>query len=168
MFIGLPSFEQVLGWGGAFLFIISFQLLNPRQTILLWVPGSILFAAHFYLLGSFIAMVTALLAVVRDLSACFLQKRPFHIILFLCLIMVWMVTFLMAEGWTDFLPALGNTFLSFASLNRDLFMRQRLFSAGHQVIWLVFGVFIGSYPLIFQCSFLLLSNVVGVFRLWRC
>lgn len=164
MYAEIFSVAQIFGWFGSFFYLVSFLAIDSRRTILLWIPGHLFFVVHFWLLGTDVAMFIAVLAAFRDISSLTFKKPVFNRIFVLCLILVWGCTFYVADHWYDYLPAIGNTFLSASSLLKERFLTHRFCAFGHQISWLLFGLIMGSYPILFERSLLLFANASGVLK----
>lgn len=158
------SFFQLIAWPAFFLYLMSYQLLDPRKTIRLWIPANIFMAVHFYGMGSIPALCIALGAMVRDSVAVYGSKKTLSYTLVAYVIYAWVAVLLSADAVQDYLVAVGTTFLSLATFNRDFFWRHRLFSACHQVMWFSAFVLMGSYAGVTQLAFLMTSNMVGMLR----
>lgn len=158
------SFYQLMAWPALILFVASYQMHNPRKTILLWIPASLFMAVHFYGIGAIPALCIALGSTIRDSVSVYGPKKLLSYTIIAYVLYAWSATALSAHTALDYLPAIGTTFISMASLNRDCFWRHRMFAFGHQISWLTAFTFMGSYAGIAQILFVMQSNVIGIIR----
>lgn len=161
------SFYQLIGWIPFFLFVISYQILDPRKTIFLWIPAGFLMGIHFYGIGAFVAMGIAWIAMLRDLAAVYGSKLVLRgaVISYLCF--AWILFLSIGEAIDDLLVTIGTTFLTFSSFSRDYFWRHRLFAMLHQSFWMAGFVFMGSYAGFATVAFTFGSNIIGIIRYKR-
>lgn len=163
------SLPQLFGWVAFVLYIVSYQILSPRRTVLTWGIANGFYAAHWFLIGAFPAMMIAIGACIRDTTSAFAPEKTVRIVLLLFVIYAWVSTIIMAEAPYDYLAAIGTTFLTIASYygSQKRFYYQRNFSYGHQLSWLAYSFYTLSYPGIAQNILALGSNTVGIWRYWR-
>lgn len=158
------SIWQLIGWAAVPIYIFSYQVLNPRRTILVQLPADILYLVHFWGLGAVLPMMISLASLPRNLAAVYGTKRQLHIVLALFVVYIWLCTAFLAEDWMDLAPAIGSSFLAGAVFFRDRFWPYRLCMAGFQIFWFSFFMIIGSYPGVFLISLTFSSNVIGMGR----
>lgn len=158
---------QGLGFIGFTIYTISFQLLNPRHTILMQSPAGILNGLHFFWLGSPMAAFIALSASVRDFSNGLGSDRTKQIVTVLFLLAIYSGAFFLARGWYEYCAVVGSTMMTLAQYVRDNFYRYRFMCFGHQIMWISVFTVIQSIPgFIFMVS-ILISNIIGIVRYMR-
>ncbi len=140
---------------------------DPKRTILFSIPAGVFMGIHFYGLGSLVAMAIAFGAIARDCAAVWGSKRLLGATSLLYMAYVWIMAALMAASMQDYLVAIGTTFLTAATFNRDYFWRYRLLALGHQSLWLVAFLLMGSYAGTVQIAFIMGSNLLGMARFRR-
>jgi len=128
------SFYQLIAWPAFFLYLASYQMLKPRQTIGFWIPANLFMVVHFYGMGSIPALCIALGAILRDAVAVFGTRRVMMVTVIIYVIYAWTAVALSANSLQDYLVAVGTTFLSLATLFRDSFWWHRSLSVCHQVM----------------------------------
>jgi len=161
------SFYQIVAWPAFFLYLASYQMLDPRRTILLWLPANIFMSIHFYGMDSIPALCIALGAMVRDSVAVFGSERLLLMTIKSYMVYAWVAVIFFAKAPQDYLVAVGTTFLSIATFYRNVFWYHRLLSLCHQTMWLTAFLLMGSYAGIAQLVFLMTSNLVGMVRKHR-
>jgi hypothetical protein len=158
------SFYQLMGWIAVCFYVASFQALDPKKTILLWIPANSIMAVHYFGMGSYTACALAAGAILRDLGCGFAPKKYLNGIVGVYTVYIWAMLYVFYTGFYDVLITLGTTFTGLAALNRDHFWRQRCFAFTQQII--LFGGFflLGSLPAMAFVTFTFSSNVIGVTR----
>lgn len=158
------TFYQLIGWVPFFIFLVSFQILDPKKTIFLWMIGGSFYALHYYGLNAFIPMWISIGGIARDFVAVYGSKRQLNFAVIIYIVFAWSLCLLYGTEVHDYLVALGTTCLTFSSFNRDHFWRQRVFALGHQGSWFLAFISMGSYAglAMIICSFF--SNIIGMAR----
>ncbi|MDB2682938.1 YgjV family protein [Alphaproteobacteria bacterium] len=158
------SVAQLAGWFGAFIYIASLQVLDSRKTIFFWIPADLLYAVHYFMLGSVTAGIIAVVAAVRDGAGFYAPEKALKYALVFCFLAVWILGLMTLQYWYEVFPIFGGTFVIVGTVFRNSFMIHRVLYIAHNVSWLCFGVFIMSYPLITVCLLLIISNCISIWR----
>lgn len=158
------TFYQIMAWPPLFFYIASYQIIEPRKTIMLWIPAGLFMAVHFYGMGSIPALCIVLGAIVRDCVAVFGSRKTLLVTTLIYVTYAWTVILLFATNTQDYLIGIGTLFLSLSTFFRDDFWRHRLFSACNQTMWLFAFILMGSYGGIAQNIFIITSNMIGMIR----
>ena len=158
------SFYQIMGWIAVCFYVASFQSLNPKNTILLWIPANSIMAVHYFGLGSQTACALALGAIFRDLAAVYAPKKWVPLAILVFTIYIWFMAWFLGNHLYDFLITLGTTFTGLASMYRDHFWKQRAFAFIQQIILFSGFYLLGSYPAMAFVMLTLGSNAIGVIR----
>lgn len=158
------TFYQLMAWPPFLLYVISYQIFEPRKTIMLWIPASLFMAVHFYGLGAIPALCIVLGAIFRDCAAVYGSRRVLLVTTIIYLAYAWAVIFLLGVNIQDYLIGIGTLFLSFSTFFRDYYRQHRLLSMCNQIMWLVAFILMGSYGGIAQNIFILSSNIIGIIR----
>lgn len=160
-----PAFlYQTSGWIAVALYLISFQLLNPRKTIFLWGPADFLMAVHFFGIGAIIPMITAIGGTFRSLIAVYGSKRLLQVYIAVYLIVVSVCVYILAQAVEDYLTLVGTVFMCLSVLYQERFVLHRLFAFGHQSFWTAVFILIGSWPGLVLILCMMGSNVTGFAR----
>lgn len=158
------SFYQIMEWIAVCFYVASFQALDPKKTIRLWIPANAIMSVHYFGLGSYTACSLAIGAILRDTAAVYAPKKYVPIAIALFTIYIWVMAFFLSSHIHDYLITLGTTFTGLAALYRDHFWKQRLFSFTQQIILFSGFFLLGSYPGMAFVSLTFTSNAVGSIR----
>lgn len=158
------SFYQIMGWIAVCFYVASFQALDPKKTILLWIPANAIMSVHYFGLGSYTACSLAIGAIFRDVAAVYAPKKYVRVAIAVFTIYIWVMAFFLSSHIHDYLITLGTTFTGLAALYRDHFWKQRLCSFTQQIILFSGFFLLGSYPGMAFVTLTFSSNLIGVIR----
>jgi hypothetical protein len=66
---------QSLGFGALIIFMIAFQIKDPRKTQLLFVPGNFAYAFQYFLMGSVTGGFILFASAIRDLAGVYAPTK---------------------------------------------------------------------------------------------
>ena len=161
------SFYQIMGWIAVCFYVASFQCLDPKKTILLWIPANSIMSIHYFGLGSETACALAVGAIFRDLVAVYGSKKYVKIAIFAFTVYIWTAAFFLGSHTHDYLITLGTMFTGVSALYRDHFWKQRFFSFLQQIILFSGFYLLGSYPAMAFVTLTFSSNIIGIVRKLR-
>ena len=160
-------FIQFLGFVSFAIFMIAYQVQDPKKTQLIFAPGTFVYGLQYFLLGSLGGAIVMFASSVRDISAYFLSGKILKILTIVHLFFIWSVAFVFNGEWLEYAAVLGASISTLAILFRDHYYKYRGMLALRQSLWLVFNGWIGSWGGVLHLAFTLLSNLVGVLRYSR-
>ena len=155
---------QALGFVGFTIYALSFQLLKPRHTILTQASSNIFNIFHFWGLGAVMVTFIATIATVRDVGNGLGDDRIKKTVSVVFLVALCVGAFFLAQSWYDYCAVIGSVAMTLAQYARDNFYRYRFLCFGHQSMWLVVFLMIGSLAGLIFMSCILTSNIVGIVR----
>ena len=159
------SWPQLVGYGATLFGVAGFLQKNDNRLRIYITIMSMFLIAHFVLMGSYTAGLSALIASSRwSLTMVpWVKARgyifvPFYVFVFL------LSAFLTYEHWYDFLPAIASIVGTFALFYlHGLKMRLLLLCGG--TFWLVHNILAMSYgPALMEC-FVLTANSIMIIRM---
>jgi hypothetical protein len=159
-----PVAIQAAGVVGFGLFGLSFQLLKPKNTILLQSFAAIFVATHFLGLGHVCIAFVAFLAGGRDLGSALLPRRAQVMLLGVYLVPLYIGAYFLVENWPDALAVMGSTIATGVQFFRERFYAYRFLSLLHQSFWLSIYVVVFTVPGMIFMSCIWISNVIGIGR----
>lgn len=158
------SIWQILGWLAVPIYLLSYQLLNPKHTMAAHIPADILYTLHFFGLGAILPALIAGISPLRNVLGIFGSQRSLYLGLLVFTIYAWVCGFIVATDLLMFLPVLATTFKSIAILCRHSFWKYRFFLLLFQLLYLTVFIYIGSYAGTFLSTITLSSNLIGLIR----
>ncbi len=160
------SIWQIIGWVSVACFVFSYQILEPRKTLLMVGISALVLLPHLYGINApLTTLVVILFGALRNFVAAFSKNEKWvKIVVVFNLFLVWMISFYIAQDVIDYLPPIASSFMSIASLFRDRFYTYRFFSIACQVTWVAVYLVIGSYAGLTLTLMSGTSNVIGVGR----
>jgi hypothetical protein len=158
------SVWQMVGWCAVPFYLISYQFLNPRHTILIHIPADLLYCVHFFGLSATLPMLISMTTVVRNLIGVYGSKKLMRWGLIGFVAFAWTCTAFLASSFVEVLPAIGATFRALSINYRDDFWRYRFCVGLFQIFYMAVFISIGSYPGIFLITLTLSSNIIGMVK----
>lgn len=156
---------QILGIGGIIMNIISFQCNSHKKIMFYRSVNEVLFAIQYYLLHSYLGMMTNILVCFRNcLFSMRIQKNQstrYHIFVFSILFII-----IGIANWqgTASVVAIAVKILSTIAYGNKNPGSLRIITLFASSGWLLFNMFVGSYTGIL-CEILSLSSIL--FGIWR-
>lgn len=155
-------FVQIIGFIGVLCAIIAYQQKSDKRLFLLSSLEAAIFALQFYMLGAYAGSIMCALGSTRSLTAAFFRHKILSIIFPLIYIIFGISTI---ETTLDAVPLVGGIIISASAfLLTGLKLRISFFIAFS--CWLYYSIMIGSYGAIITESMHLISNLIGMYRLF--
>lgn len=167
MFDSFPNpfeFYQLVGWVGALLSIVSFQLLSPKNTLFVRVLSGLFFGVHYWGLAAAIACLVCFVGSFRDVLTIYLKKKALDKVLIFYVIAFWAITLVIGNSVDDYLIAMATSLVAASAYYRDCFWRFRWLTFAHHALWIVAAIIMTSYPGLVVVFLSMLSNLVGMVR----
>jgi hypothetical protein len=158
------SIWQIAGWCAVPFYLISYQFISPRHTIMAHIPADILYCIHFLGLGATLPMLISMASVARNFIGVYGSKRLLNWGLIGFVAFAWICTAFLADHFLEILPAIGATFRALSINYRDDFWRYRACVAAFQITYFCVFLTIGSYPGVFLIMLTLTSNLIGMVK----
>lgn len=155
---------QVFGLIALGIFVVSFQMKDPRKSQLLFVPGNIAYGLQYIFLGSLAGGIILFSAAIRDGAGVYASSRLLKFFVVLHLVIAVLTLVLLGKSWAEWLILLSAILSGLAALYRDNFLRFRLFILGRQFSILAFNLWIGAIVAVGHVLFTLTSNLIGLYR----
>jgi lysylphosphatidylglycerol synthetase-like protein (DUF2156 family) len=160
-------FVQSLGFVAFAIFIVSYQIKDPRKTQLWFAPGNLTYGLQYFLMGHLSPALIISAAAVRDVMAAKASDRALKIASVIYLCWAWGVTIALAREWQEGLMAVSGTISTVAALMRGHFYRFRFLLMGRQSVVLCFNAWIGTWGGIIHLVFTLASNIIGTWKHYK-
>lgn len=150
---------QLFGFCAMCFSICAWQLKNPRNILRCYVPSALFWSVQYFLLGSYIAVITSVFAALKDTILSFLpaDKTKYLIGAFICFI--WGIGLPFVNKPIDFIPLITISIFNLCLLqpdNRCLMSRINILC---QLSWLVFNLHLGAWMGI-ACSFFVIGSAL--------
>lgn len=152
--------EQVLGFVGLGLLVISWQF-RAQATILAWnVAAFVVFAAGLQVLGAHAGAVMMLFAAIMAGTAIFTRHAGVMVVMMLGPAAVGL-SFI--ERGIDLLPIVAHMTGAVAFFRRDV-TRMRVWAPAGTVLWAIYNVIVGAWGQFLADLLILGSMVLGAWR----
>ena len=143
---------------------ISFQMKTPKSMLVFQMAASLIFSAHYLLIGAMTAMALNLLAVIKFVCYYIRDRRSkkglFEPILFTVLVII--TSLITWDSWYSVFIMIGLVInsISFALSNAQLIRKFNLIKAP---LCLVYNIAVFSTGGIFYETFTFVSSIIGIF-----
>lgn len=158
---------QVIGSVAVVLGLAAYQAKSRQNILRLAALNSLFSATQFALLGAYTGMAMNLVAAARSLT--FLKTPLPHRRLWPLFVFMGAAALLTAITWQgpiSLLALSGNWFNALATWQSEP-KRMRLLAACAPPFWIAYGLITQSYPTFFMQGFILISVLIGRYRLDR-
>ena len=164
-------FIQLVGFGGLFCFLLSYQLKTNRSLYAAQCAGNGLFTIQFLLLGGYTACINLMLGIIRNLmmtqyGKCAWVRWKGWVVIFIAAFAAAMA--ITWDGWPSVLPFLALTActIAFWTDNALNIRKANLFVACPS--WIVYDILYHSWAGILNESITILSILISVWRFgWK-
>jgi|AACY02.16.fsa_nt_gi Bacterial inner membrane protein. len=151
---------DALGYAATLLFTAAFVFYNPRASMATMVSGSALFTGQCLLLGLTSAAIASVLSIVLTLAALRVKDNRLSMIIGL-----YIIALLLSAVWTvqeplAILPLVGNAISAIARYGRDRFWFFRSYITIGNLIWVFFGLQVGSIPIVISTGLIVIINLI--------
>ncbi len=147
--------------------VIGYQMKEPKNSLKLFAPSDFFYGLQYYFLGSFSSFLIMMAAVLRDIAGIYGSKTVMRSVFIIYIGTVWVLAFLKAEYAMEYLPPLATTLATLGMLNREHFLRFRVFLFLHHVSWMIFSIWIMAYAGILLTCLTGGSNIIGFLRHYK-
>jgi hypothetical protein len=141
-----------------------FQINTRKNMLLLGLATCLLWAMHFYFLGAMTGFAMNLIAAGRFLA--YYKTKPAkqnRWLMWLFIGITALATTLTWKGAISLLPFIGTACMVIAFWQTNTKHIRRLALASSPP-WIIYGVIVGSYPVIAAETLLMVSNLIGQYR----
>lgn len=155
---------QILGFFAMCISIFSWQIKNPRNIIIAYIPSSSLWSIHYIILGAPIGTLMNFLSVIKDSSLTFIHNKHVPYIISAFLVGLWSIGLYFFTAWYDILPLIAGTILNITLLqrkNRALISRGTICS---QICWITYNLIVGAYMGVACALLVTISAIIGMAR----
>ena len=157
------SFEQVLGYIASAILLTGFAIKHDKKMKAILTLSSLLFAAHYYLIGAFAGMAISAVNAARNSSSIFFYQSRLILGIFLCAYIVSGV--LTIETGIDILP-----FIAAISVCIGMFLLQglrfRLVLIFTSLLWIIYTVFVGSIGGLINSAAMFFISINTAYRVY--
>lgn len=161
---------QGIGFVGAALFILSYQIRSSRALFLCQLVGCVLFCTQFFLMGAYTGALSLIINIARNLLL--LKAKDWRwagsrAALVVILVLLSGMTAYTWAGWISLLPFVSAAVTSVGYWTRNA-QKIRLSQLAGAPCTLVYDLLIGSWGGALSESFALASILVSIFRFgWK-
>lgn len=157
-------FIQALGVVALLFSMLVFQAGKRKEMLELHTGASLLYSAHFFLLGGYSGAIINLVNALRNYSFYKLSKKSTNWTLPIFFIVLFVIAGLVSwQGPISLLPIIGAISGTIAFWQRDP-RWIRVFSLFVAPTWFLYAMMIGSYPMMISEVIMFSSDVIGLFR----
>lgn len=157
---------EVIGYVSIFLSLLATQFLCCKKATAVAGAGSLLYAVHIFMLGSFSAVLYSVLAVVRDMPSLVLEEKTYKLYAALLGGVIVLLCFLCIQGPADIANFSIALFVTISRQFQHKFIVYKLCLLLSTSSWLVFGLLMGSLPTLIVCMCLILSHAISILRFY--
>lgn len=162
--ISSQFFIQSLGVVALVFSMLVFQAGKRKEMLKLHTGASLLYSAHFFLLGGYSGAIINLVNALRNYSFYKINKKSPNWTLPVCFIILFVIAGLASwQGPVSLLPIVGaiSGTIAFWQLDPKWI---RIFSLFVSPAWFLYALIVGSYPMMISEIIMFSSDVVGLFR----
>lgn len=155
---------QVFGLCAMCFSICAWQLKNPRNILKCYIPASLLWAAQYFLLGGYVAVLTCIGAALKDSLLSIIPANKAKYVIFSFLIIMVGIGLFFVKQPIDVLPILTIGIFNLALLqpdNRSLMSRIIILC---QFSWFAYNLQMGAWMGVICCVFVMSSSFMGMVR----
>lgn len=154
---------QLIGILAFCILVLSYYKKTTPMILTYQIVSNLIYFLHYFLLGAISGSYLCLINVLRNIlfvKATKTKKIDATFVISLYIV----VTILFYENIFSLLPFIANTIYLIAILNNK---KKNLLCAGTigSAMWLVYGIFTGSYAAMITESILIVSNVIQLIKL---
>lgn len=158
------SFEQVLGYVASIVLLAGYAVKQDRKTKTILIASSVIFAAHFFLLGAFTASAICAVNSVRNFLSVFLYQSKITFSIFTIFYAVG--AYFTYNTPIDILPSLA-AFLTCIGMFFLGGIRFRILVVIATVMWIVHNIVVGSIGGTINSVILFFITLGTVWRLYQ-
>ncbi len=156
---------QIAGFMAMSCGVISMQFKNPKHIILSGVPGGLLWATQYTLLGAPMGAIANAGGALKSLVISFLPQSKLPYVLGFYLVMIWSIGLYNLTAWYALIPLMGASTTSVVLLinkdNRALYVRAIIVGC---LLWACYNMTVGAYMGLACDTLTIVSSIIGMAR----
>lgn len=157
---------QIIGLIGVIVNIVSIQLKNKKNILMLFLIANVLFGITFFLLKSYTGSVICLIAAIQTyINNIFVNNGkvlPKKLIILFILISA-IAGFLSYKSIVDIMPVMSSVLYIFSIVQSNE-KNIRLLTFLNMLLWSVFDIVVGAYTASISDIIFLISTIVAIYR----
>lgn len=157
---------QGIGFIGFFFVFLTFQFNNHKKILYSKASAETFFSLHLFLLGAWAGAVISFLAIFRNIIFSFRESKKWaqkNVLLYFFLFVFILSGILTWEGPRSILPIIGICIGTFAVWNKNPKIL-RIIILVATFPWIIYGIIVVSYPIIFANIFAFVCILLGILR----
>ena len=155
---------ELLGWFGFIGFVLVLQLKDTRQIISYQAVPNLFLGVHLFMKGAIGGAILSALIFVRNIIGPRIREEHLDKFVLLCISVLTLTAILLSSGFNTICISLASTVSTLSILYRDKPSLSRLMLILCSVLWFVYAVIIGSYPMMLIESCIVVSGIIGGIR----
>lgn len=157
----MHTIGQFIGFVAIFVSLFIYTQSNRKKIIIFKLFADLLWALHFFLIGTLTGSATTGISVIREFFFIKFKRNKWMLIVFPTVYLISLI--LTYKNWTSFFPALASTLatIGFCSKNVNII---KLLNGGASTLMLAYGICNSSYATMINESFVLISIAVSYFK----
>ncbi|MGI5842315.1 MAG: GNAT family N-acetyltransferase [Christensenellales bacterium] len=159
--------SQIVGAVAFIVYIASYWQKDRRKLLTLSIIECILFCVQYFLLGSITGAIINLVGIVRSSSFMYKDKNKFMSTLAMPMIINALYALNCAltwDGWITLVPTVAS-FIKCFNMWQNNSKSIRRYGIPIQILWLIYGIYLGSYVSIVSQIILIIAIAVAIVRL---
>ena len=154
---------QLIGVLAFCILILSFYKKEPKTIISYQVVSNFAYTVHYFLLGALSGAYISFIGIFRNIAVLKVKKHK-NILVSIILLLYLIITIVFYEGIYSMFPLVANSTYFIMMIKNT---RKGLLIGGiiSPVLWLLYGIFVGSYAVAITEFIMLISNVIQLIKL---
>ena len=155
---------QICGAVALILGITAYQFKKSKTMLGVQCMMNIFWFAHFLLIGAHVGAMMSCVGLFRNSCACFIAEKHLPKIAIIASIMALSLGLYTAESWIYLTACGGNILNNLSIIAREKPFTFRMIQFAGESLWLLYSIFVMSWPGIAFGLFLIISNTIGTLR----
>ena len=159
--------SQIIGLAGFAVYAFSFWQKDRRKILFFAVIECFLHAIHYFLLGALTGAFLNIIGMARSGSFIYKDKNKFmktNTLLYVFLGIYIVNAIFTWEGFITLLPTIGSMIICITAWQNNT-KNIRRYAVVVQILWLIYGIYCGSYIVVASEVALMISTILAIIRL---
>lgn len=165
-FVDAVIIYQLIGFLGFGVGCLAFLFACPKANLWTLSGCAILWGIHHLALGN-LAYIVAFLSAIRNILGASVSPKHILTIVATYIPIIWVLTIIFMENYYDIFPAIATSLGAIALLFRDHPFLYRFVCFSCEIAWVLYGLLVLSYALVFSALILMLSIGIAIARFDR-
>ena len=156
---------QLIGVLAFCILILSFYKKDPKTIISYQVVSNFAYTVHYFLLGALSGAYISFVGIFRNIAV--LKVKKYKSVLISIIISLYLlITIVFYEGIYSLFPLFANS-IYFIMMVKNTKKGLLIGGIASPILWLLYGLFVGSYAVAITEFIMLISNVIQLIKLCK-